>query len=69
MAIPQHATLITARIGAEELRLFDARAKLHGRNRSEMVRYLVAAFVEGRLTVRQPAATKTANQELHSNEY
>ena len=64
----RHDALVNARVDVDQVNLFDARAKLHGRNRSEMLRYLIAAFVEGRLTVRQPAAEKLAKKELHSYE-
>lgn len=58
-------TIITARVESDLMTQFNRRADLHGLNRSEMLRYLMVAFVEGRLTVRQPAAVKSANKELH----
>ena len=47
------------------VRAFDARAELHGKRRSDMLKELVTAFIEGRLIISQPTKTKKANEGLY----
>jgi hypothetical protein len=53
------------RLDQKTIRSFDERAELHGKKRSVMLRELIVAFIEGRVTIRQKPATAKANEDLY----
>lgn len=58
-------TGLAVRTSEATIRAFDARAELHGKNRSDMLHELINAFNEGRLTIHQPSRIKKANEGLY----
>lgn len=57
---------LAVRVPEEIINRFDERASLLNMNRSVMLRYLVDAFIEGRMSVRRSVETTQTNEDLHS---
>jgi metal-responsive CopG/Arc/MetJ family transcriptional regulator len=58
-------TGVSVRMTEAKVKAFEDRCKLYDKSRSEMLKEMVNAFLEGRLKINLKNSTKEANEELY----